>query len=678
MIKKIHPLIKAARDKKISHPGQLDKFDQQHWIAYAKSIGTEDQEAVAFFTGAIWLNGHFHRVKNTREQFTWSGSTPPDYRELVCAHIAGANYAFWEVMAEQEKFIAGLESPAAEQLVASKSSMVGDSDPIGVNQVIMHRLDSLRGPLWELFHFKDQMAALFPGDRPNKLSLINLFMVEMRMSQYYHNFSQLWQELLYGHGRFHYQQGEVFFIHRHADYHRIKCIAEYRREHNQVTGMQQTCAVLKQMPIIPKWPGYLSYNINGSLTITSWDNLSENVQLIAQFHTLAPFSQLDDHLKPLLKQTIATSVERTLQTCIDLWVHFAVLSEQINASLKTNSGINEWKDLLALAPQFDRTNLLSLLCQCTGYIESEIEKAFKILTWLGEKPQEDLWAQPLVRIDGKILFPISAFLTGQISRNVDCWMNKLDNKDTHRGKMFERDLMRLFENCRTVNTVMGEHLHYTPAIKPCYGGIQEEIDATFSFGNLLVIVEARSRKVPITPLDYENELYDKNGLIKKSMQAARKADFVRYHIKDFCQDYYPQLLEKNNIKVLPLVIVNGSFHAGYPFNNVPVVDTSLLLHFLKDGEIRFMYNQIEEKYQYGLPLWNTIEEAQACFEEYLRKPVLIDIYELFCKETEIRSKNLGESYEDIVTLTFEMQVEQWEQYIGAVELRYPGRLIKYF
>lgn len=677
-MKKVHPLVKAARDKKIDHPGQLDKFNHLHWIAHAESIGIRDQEAVAFLSGAIWLNGHFHRVENTRRQFTWSGDFALDYREFICAHIAGANYAFWQVIVEQEKSMASLENPAAEQFVVRKSSVVDNSDPIGVNQVIMHRLDSLRGPLWELFRFKDRMQTLFPDDRPNRLPIMDFFLVEMQMSQYYHNFSQLWQELLYGHGIFHYQPGEVFFINRHPNYHRMKCIAEYRREHNQVTGVQQTCVVLKNMPIIPKWPGYLLYNSDGSLNIALWDNLSENAQLTARYQTLAPFSQIDDHLKPLLKRRASPSFERTLQTCIDLWVHFAVLSEQINSSLKTSCKINEWQNLLALAPQFDRTNLIKLLCKCTGYVESEIEEALNLLTWFGKKPQEDLWAQPLIRLDEKILFPISAFLAGGISRNVDCWMNKLDNKDARRGRMFEQDLTRLFEKCRTTNAVMRENLHYTPGIEPFYDGIKEEIDATFSFGSVLVVVEARSRKTPITPLDYENELNDSNGLIKKAAQAARKTDFIRCHLKAFCQQYYPHLLEQNNLKVIPMVIVNGQFHAGYPINNIPVIDTSLLLHFLKDGEVKFMYDQTKEKHQYGLPLWDTIEEAQVRFEEYVRKPLLIEIYESFCKETEIRSKNLGNDYEEIVTLTFDMQVEQLEQYIDAVERRYPGRLIQYF
>ncbi|MBO2025347.1 hypothetical protein J4733_01350 [Klebsiella pneumoniae] len=102
--------------------------------------------------------------------------------------------------------------------------------------------------------------------------------------------------------------------------------------------------------------------------------------------------------------------------------------------------------------------------------------------------------QPLVSVEDNYVFPISAFLTASLTRNIDCWMTKIDPNDTRRGKLFEKDLIRVLEECRNGNSVMKEHLRYTSAIEPNYHGHKEEIDLTFSFGNLLIVVEARSRK----------------------------------------------------------------------------------------------------------------------------------------------------------------------------------------
>ncbi|MFP1810766.1 hypothetical protein [Lonsdalea quercina] len=677
-MKSIHPLVKAARDKKLPHPGQLDQFDERHWREFSDLMRLKDAEGVAFYSGACWLNSHFHRVKESRKQYCFGGSGSPDFEELVRAHIAGANYAFWQVVDEQNAAYARLDTPAIEQLLVNKTTMVGESDPVGANRVNMHRLDSLRGPLYELFRNKKRMQKLFPGDRPQKLFGIDFFLAEMRMSQHYHNFSALWQELLYGRSLFAYQPGTVFFIQRQVDYHRIKTIAEFRRDHFHVTGLSDARNAMDSHPVTNLWPTYLKFQPGQPITLTYWHHLSDVTQRLAHFQTLAAFFQVDDHLKPLLMRKQGQNADRVLQSILDVWIHLAVLACQIDESLHTDRDITDWAELVELAPQFDRTDLAEMLSQCTGYGIAEIEAAIDLITWQGKTPQEDLWAQPLVALENTVVFPISAFLTASISRNVDCWMGKIDPNDTRRGKMFENDLLRVLQECRDVNPVMKEHLRFTSSVKPLYDGETEEIDLTFSFGNLLVVAEARSRKTSITPLDYDNELYDSNGLIHKTGQASRKAAFIRKNLDVFCQSYYPHIKESDDIEVIPLVIINGQFHAGYPLNEVPIVDPALLLHFLRDREIRFMADPQSQKHQYGIPLWRTLEEAQERFRKYLLCPGLIRIYNSMCIETENRSANLGKDFEQFVQLSYEMVFTNWEQYLAQIENLFPGQLVKYY
>ena len=52
----IHPLLKAARDKKLPHPAQLDEFDQKYWIEFMNRIGPINAEAASYISGATWLN----------------------------------------------------------------------------------------------------------------------------------------------------------------------------------------------------------------------------------------------------------------------------------------------------------------------------------------------------------------------------------------------------------------------------------------------------------------------------------------------------------------------------------------------------------------------------------------------------------------------------------------------
>lgn len=677
-MKFIHPLIKAARDKKLPHPGQTGKFQQQHWVEFMESLGLRDAESITHISAATWLNNHFQRVEKTRKKISFSPGSRPSFQEFVRAHIAGANYAFWQVANEQKNVYEAMKQPAIENMLTSKSTMVGDSDPVGANQVNMQRLDSLRAPLWELFRYKEAMHELFPYGNLHELSRLDMFLAEAKLSQFYSIFSNLWQDILYGHTGFAFEPGSVYFIKRRADYHRIKTVAEFRREHFIVTSITESIMLVKTQPVEGFWSSYIHYQPEKALRLTSWSSLSEEAQAISRFQPISAFVQLDDHLKPLLVRQTTPGLERTVQNVLDVWVHLSVLASQIEQYFNTNDEIRDWESLIRLAPQFPCTTLKRLLGQCCHLSEAEVSAALELLTWKGRTLQEDLWAQPLVMIEDHYVFPVSAFLTASLTRNVDCWIGKIDPKDTRRGKMFEKDLLRILEECKAGNQVMKEHLRYTGAIKPKYHGKMEEMDLTFSFGKVLVVAEARSRKTSITPLDYENEISDDNGLTKKTNQARRKADFVRSNLSDFCQDYYPNLSGQEGIEVIPLVIVNGQFHAGFPFNDIPVIDPALLLHYLRDSEVRLKCEPPYNRHQYGLPLWQNLGEAQARFRDYLSSPVLIRIYNAMCSESENRSCNLGKEFEDIVTLGYEMEFTDWDRHISIVQRLFPEQLVKYY
>lgn len=674
----IHPLIKAARDKKLPHPAQLNEFNQEYWIKFMDQIGPLTADASAYISGATWLNNNFQSVNNTRKQICFLKGCRPEYHEMIRAHIASANYAFWQVCDEQKEIFEDTSNTAIEQFIISKTSKVGKSDPVSVNSVNMHRLDSLRGPLFELFKYKDRMHILFPDDRPNKLSKLDFYLAEMRMSQHFHSFSSLWQDLLYGRAVFTFQQKRVFFMQCHSDYHRMKTIAEYRRDHFLATSITEARTVMDKFQNINTWSNYLHYEPGKALSPAPWRTLSQRSQMIARYQPLSALIQLDDHLKSLLKRKSSLCIERKLQSVLDIWVHLSVLAVQIDEHLHTNEEINDWSKLVHLAPQFEHSNLIAALIQCCEYSETEIIDALDLLTWRGKSPQEDLWVQPLVSVEDNYIFPISAFLTASLTRNIDCWMTKIDPNDTRRGKLFEKDLIRVLEECRNGNSVMKKHLRYTSAIEPNYHGHKEEIDLTFSFGNLLIVVEARSRKTSITPLDYDNEIFDSNGLVHKTKQAIRKAAFVKDHLEHFCRDYYPHLSGTEDVEVVPLVIINGQFHAGFPLNDVPIIDSALLLHYLRDREVRFMAAAPYEKHQYGIPLWQSLEEAQRGFRDYLSCPTLIKVYDSMCRESVKRSNNLGEDFDEVVSLTFEIHFMGWEAQLAHVKRAFQNQLVKYY
>ncbi|MCP6037032.1 hypothetical protein NL368_27220, partial [Klebsiella pneumoniae] len=86
-------------------------------------------EASAYISGATWLNNNFQSVHNTRKQICFLKGCRPEYHEMIRAHIASANYAFWQVCDEQKEIFEDTSNTAIEQFIISKTSKVGKSDP---------------------------------------------------------------------------------------------------------------------------------------------------------------------------------------------------------------------------------------------------------------------------------------------------------------------------------------------------------------------------------------------------------------------------------------------------------------------------------------------------------------------------------------------------------------------
>nr|WP_314425583.1 hypothetical protein [uncultured Erwinia sp.] len=673
-----HPLVKLARERKLPHPHRPEEFSERAWTEVLRQYG--DPQGVGFASGAVWLNGHFRRIERSRQQFTCGEETPLNYIELARAHLAAANAAFYQVINEQIENDRQREPVSLEQMLARRSAQTAGGEEAAVNSVNMQRLDSLCLVLWELFKYRDRLSTLFPAVRPRLMSRMDLLYNESKMSQYYHSFSLLWQEMLYGHAAFAADRDRVLLQYIGHFPHAVKAVSEYRRDHHHGTTALEAGSMLRQRMIMVEGPQLCYQGPDRPLTLCGWQALSEDVQLQAAYQWISPQGHLDHHLRPLIDENSEVEADRRLQRVLRIWFHLSVLAKQISEEHTHGRRPlpDDWQQMLALAPAFDRQQLVRLLTGCTGYSVQQVEQALKILTWRGKTLQEDLWVQPLVELEGDVAFPVSAFLTASFSRNFDCWLQKIDSRHERRGRLFEQDLLRVMAECRQANPLMREHLHFSPVGKFYAGEDYEEIDLAFTFGNLVVVAEARSRKTPITPLDYHNDMFDDNGLLHKTTQAKRKADYVRKHLADFCAIFFPHLEGRDDLQVLPLTLINGQYHAGYALNEVAVLDTALLLHFLKDGELRFNFDAERGRHQYALPLYGTLEEAQAIFADYIRSPLLIRIYEALIVRDTQASRPMGEGFEEIITQTCRVDSTDWQTFMAAVERVAPGRVVQYF
>lgn len=664
----------------------LETFEISSWVqAYEWTNGPGNEER-GFLNGINWLNDHFQRVQNTREQFTFSRETPLSADELIQAHLGAANHAFYRISEEQMALMAGQPEATMEQHLNLKSSLTHGRVKIDPNTLNMYRLDSLCGPFWELLiKHRDDLDRLFPEARPHQLDKFTFFQNETSMAQLFHSFSRIWQDLLYGDARFFPHPNGVVLASTTHDTHLIKAVSKYRRDHHNATSALQIVRDWKNRRFIAEFllneGQYLHYQSTGSvLSCIPWQELSEEAQMSAFYHRAAPHYMIDEHLHPILDCASNDAKDQAIRNVLSVWFHLAVLSAQIREAASSKSSPEQWDELLEFAPRFRLDELIDHLARCTNMNIEDVRVVIDILSYDAREKQNDLWSQPLLVLGEYVCFPVSALLTASIGRNFDIWLNRIDPRSKRRGKLFERDVLNIMQECRSNNPILAEHLCWTAAMKFRYEPKKyEEIDLTFSFGNLIVIAEVRSRRTPITPQDYHNDISDDNGIEHKAEQAARNAARVRENLQMFCAAHYPSLVGRDDLKVVPLVIINGQYHAGYPCNGVPVIDTHLLKHFLKDAQARF-HGDVDETtgHMYSIPLYKSLDEAVRVFPEYTNCPTMIMLYNALIKQVSAKYEVPGENFPPVLTATLEISDVTPERYMKVLEQIAKGNLRKNF
>lgn len=663
----------------------LAEFKLSSWTQAYEGTRGQGSEERGFLNGVAWLNDHFQRVQNTRQQFTFSRNAPVSANELIRAHLGAANHAFYRMSEEQMELIAGQPDATMEQHLALKSSLTYGGVDVDPDTLNMYRLDSLCGPFWELLKHRDDLEQIFPVERPHQLDKLTFLENETSMAQLFHNFSRIWQDLLYGEARFFPHPQGVVLASTTPDPHLFRVVSDYRRDHHNATNAMQIVRDVRNLHLIFEAllaPGeFLHYQgSGGSLSCVPWQSLSEQVKTSAFYYWATPHYMVDEHLHPILGSTSSDARDQEMKNVLNIWFHLAVLAAQIKEAAACMPAPVQWGELLAFAPRFRLSELVDHLVRCTNMIADDVRRILKMLSYDASSIQDDLWSQPLLVLNEHVCFPVSALLTASIGRNFDTWLKRIDPKSKRRGKLFERDILNVLEQCRSNNPILAEHLCWTAAIKFRYEPKKfEEIDLTFAFGNLIIIAELRSRRTPITALDYHNELFDANGIETKANQASRKAERVRENLQAFCAAHYPSFAGRDGLMVMPLVIINGQFHAGYPRNGVPVLDPHLLKHFLKDAEGRF-HGSIEEEigHMYSVPLYDSLDEAVRAFPEYARCPTLISLYNALITPVSSKYEVPGKDFPPVFTTAFEIPKVTPERYMQVLEQIAKGRLRKNF
>lgn len=264
------------------------------------------------------------------------------------------------------------------------------------------------------------------------------------------------------------------------------------------------------------------------------------------------------------------------------------------------------------ASSFDIHSLAQAVSRCTDMSIGTAQKVLAALTLSGS-PREDIWHRPFVPLDSKLAPLVVALTAPNLMRSIEEWLRAGGLDLGKRGPLFEsyvRD--SLARDTRLTNA----YIHAKPISTTAAIG---DIDLWIQLGTTIVLGEMKCSLFPASPL--EQYKYEQT-LAGASQQALAKAAWARKNLAALFQQV-GQVLPQNPVSVLPLVVSNLPLASGITMNDVPVVDSIILMKFFSEGclEQRVMLG-IDGRPRAGttLAFYSTPREAEAAVGPYLRNP----------------------------------------------------------
>lgn len=682
----ISPMLVRARKKLLVHPTQRVPFDYDQWQADYKNYSDGSIADRSLCDGAAWLASHFSKVYATRDYYKLDRNDFLSKKDLVQMHIASANLFYVLLADERQRELSTETGSTLENMLDYKTSLVGSGSKLHPNQVAMFNLDSLCSPLFEILNETVTVESiLYPqSESVEWLDRFSFFRSEVRCSQLYYNGVIIWQQLLYGDSLFAYDlQHKKIVISQLSELNRIRVVSEYRREHHQGTTVFDISSAI-ELPLLgvsSAYPLYiLTLSAGSDLKLLAVSECNEPMLRFLRYKKAEPYLGIEPHLFGLMGTKVESADGATSYSVRDIlrvWFDLSALAFQIYSQSSIVQPEN-WEQLASYCQWFIREDLVNRLVETTGMSVVNISAILELLTFRGSDRQDDLWAKPIVAVEGSVAFAISALLAANMRRNVDIWIQAVDKKSHLRGTHFEESLEMTMRECQVSNSIIGAQLKWALSSMLKYGKRKEEVDLTFNFGNTIVVVEARSRRTPITPLDYHNAMHEESGgMLAKATQAERKANYVRENLAEFCAQFYPHLLnDLDKAVVHPLVLVNDQFHAGFPIGQTPVLDESLLKHFLKDGRARFMgSHQDFFDHRYAVVYYENLAEAEAAFFAYALNPTIVAVHKMSMRASSNLFDPLGTGAPPVQWLSYEIQEPKESQHLELLKSLNPGKLI---
>lgn len=629
----LSPLWRLLKRGKLKHPTST-AFDGHDWQEALETLEKVSQRDRDLITSALWCGFQIMQLRAKGIPIVTSQGTRAELVELLSAFL---NHQFLTVrhkslteLRKRKKAGQPLDlDQAARMLVSGAGEQSWTPDDL-----ITYLIDSL--PHW-LFHVwkKEEDGPAPAVSDPMRFAAVSGLICSIE-----HSLKDLWQEAVWSGTAMIYEGEAMIDIPRDRDLAAHWAVFDAREQN--LMGFEQNLEAGAHIvtggklapvtPVLSKTVIRLERQPSGSRKIVTGRALGTKRQqrghVLEQdmLERLYTGLFLDEPL-PLCFDGSVTCRElsRTWWLLKDL---AELLAEEFKSKFSAEEALNE-----RFAAPFRRTYLVDLLKVALGISG---ERAGWMLQWLTCDPTDagslfsrSVWNRPLIPdpSSDRLHLLLAPLLAASPVKRVESWMERGGISDSHgvkgRGKPFERHVRSELAEAISSNPLLTDAVVAEHGLKRKNNS--EEIDLLLRIGQTIVVGEVKCFVAPSEPIERFNHL---GNLAEATTQAKNKLLWAEANRGALVAALGGGHLNPDDVKIVPLVVINSSFGSGLERSGVPIVDLHylrlLLGHGSYQGDTRFekglgmVYQPVE--------LYKSQPDLEQKLEQRLRNPPPLQRY----------------------------------------------------
>lgn len=370
------------------------------------------------------------------------------------------------------------------------------------------------------------------------------------------------------------------------------------------------------------------------------------------------------YYRSLLDEPLPLLNNLTINEMIKGWRLLQSLAAAMVASAKPVTS-NKPADFLRLARVMSPKLLCATFAKALSIPRSRAQNVIDSLTFTGLDSQ-DLWKQPLVRVADNYCLVVPTAYLAKLERIVEGWMLQggLDLK--RRGAEFENycrdELADDAKNSPIAASiqVIGHEARYKNE-----EGTKRRIDIVIIIGSTILLIEAKCFVWPDDSLKISSY---RDKVREAAKQAKQYKEFVQADFAGFAQR-----LRRFGAKVpdeahvVTCVLTNSTVYAGFPVDDVPIVDLPMLRRYFSNKYVKIdQRSRGESVAEHAIRFYSNGEEAGENLEGYLLSPPQLSDMKEYVTERTVTFPGLEELSRRLKFHSYAVDLD-----FDAMEKKYP-------